>query len=100
MDISNPEQHKRLHAVVQGRVQGVGFRQYVQQSAAHLQIVGFCRNLRSGDVEVVAEGVKGALEALLVSLNVGPTMSRIDNIHAIWLPATGEFRSFAIASTR
>lgn len=96
-EISNP---KRLRAVVQGRVQGVGFRYYVAETARHLQLVGICRNLRNGDVEVIAEGESGALEALLAFLHNGPRMSYVEKVHAVWTPATGEFTTFSITSTR
>jgi len=91
---------KRLRAVVQGRVQGVGFRYYVSEYARDLHLVGICRNTRSGDVEVIAEGEQGALEALLVALQRGPRMAHVENVHAVWLPATGEFMSFRIGETR
>lgn len=92
--------HKRLRAIVQGRVQGVGFRYFVSDNARHLQLKGFCRNLRNGDVEVVAEGEEGALEALLVALKQGPRTSHVENVHAIWSPQTNEFTSFMILPTR
>jgi acylphosphatase len=91
---------KRLRAVVQGRVQGVGFRYFVQERAHELQLVGTCRNLTNGDVEVIAEGEQGALEALLVSLQNGPRMAHVEQVHAVWLPPTGEFTGFWIGSTR
>lgn len=93
-------EQKRLRAVLQGRVQGVGFRYFAQDRAHELQLVGTCRNLTNGDVEVVAEGERGALEALLVALKQGPRMAHIENIEAVWLPATGEFTSFWIGATR
>lgn len=92
--------HRRLHAVVQGRVQGVGFRYFVSETASHLQLTGICRNLRNGDVEVIAEGEQGALEALEVALKRGPSSSRVDKLHSVWLPPTGEFRVFSVAQTR
>lgn len=91
---------KRLRAVVQGRVQGVGFRYFVAERAHDLRLSGLCRNLRSGDVEVIAEGEEGALEAFLAALQAGPRASRVEGVHAAWLPATGEFRTFSIAETR
>lgn len=94
------KKYKRLHAVVQGRVQGVGFRYFVCERARELQLVGLCRNLRNGDVEVIAEGEEGPLDALLVALKNGPRMSYVENVHNALLPATGEFRTFSIASTR
>ena len=90
---------QRLRAVAQGRVQGVGYRQFVLDTAGRLRLTGVCRNLRNGDVEVIAEGEQGELEALLVALKQGPRSSHIDRIHAVWLPPTGEFRTFAIGST-
>ncbi len=90
---------KRLRAVAQGRVQGVGFRQFALETAGRLRLTGVCRNLRNGDVEVIAEGEEGALEALLVALKQGPRAASIDRVHAVWLPPTGEFRTFAIGST-
>ena len=88
---------KRLRAVIQGRVQGVGFRYFVQERAHELHLVGICRNLANGDVEVTAEGEQGPLEALLVALKQGPRMAYVENVHAAWLPATGEFMGFRIA---
>lgn len=95
---STPEP-KRLHAVVQGRVQGVGFRYFVLDRAEELRLTGICRNLRTGEVEVIAEGEQGALEALLVALKQGPRMAHVENVHAVWLPASGEFVGFRIAGT-
>lgn len=103
MDDSSVERKsnlKRLVAVVQGRVQGVGFRYFVVERATELNLVGTCRNLVNGDVEVVAEGEQGALEALLAALHTGPRMARVEKVHAIWLPATGEFTRFSVAPTR
>ncbi len=90
---------KRLHAVIQGRVQGVGFRYFVLDRADELQLTGICRNLRNGDVEVIAEGEQGALVALLVALKNGPRMAHVENVHAVWSPATGEFGGFRSAGT-
>lgn len=91
---------KRLVAVVEGRVQGVGFRYFVSNLARELRLVGTCRNLRNGNVEVIAEGEEGAIEALLVALENGPRMSYVEKVHAAWQPATNEFTTFKIASTR
>jgi len=91
---------RRLTAIVQGRVQGVGFRYFVMDRAQDLRLVGTCRNLRNGDVEVIAEGEQGVLEALLAGLRVGPRMAFVENVHVVWLPPTNEFTSFALAPTR
>jgi len=100
MDRRSESPVKRLHAVIQGRVQGVGFRYFVMDRARELRIVGTCRNLRNGDVEVIAEGEEGALEALLVALKQGPRMGCVERIHAVWGPATNEFTTFGVGCTR
>ncbi len=92
--------HRRLRAVLQGRVQGVGMRHFVQERAHDLRLTGFVRNLRNGDVEVVAEGEQGALEALLVGLRQGPRSAHVENVVTVWSPATGKFTGFRIAGTQ
>lgn len=91
---------KRLVAVVEGRVQGIGFRYFVCEQARQLNLVGLCRNLRNGNVEVIAEGEEGAMEALLIALEQGPRMAYVEKVHSAWLPATNEFTTFRISSTR
>lgn len=78
----------------------MGFRYFVQERAHELQLTGSVRNLRNGDVEVVAEGEQGPLEALLVALQQGPRMADIENVHVVWLPATGGFIGFRTAGTQ
>jgi acylphosphatase len=78
----------------------VGYRYFVLERARDLHLAGFCRNLSNGDVEVVAEGEEGALDALMASLRQGPMMAHVDNVHAVRLPATGEFTSFRVGSSR
>ncbi|MFQ3548421.1 MAG: acylphosphatase [Armatimonadota bacterium] len=90
---------KRLRAIVKGKVQGVGYRYYVLDNALSLKLRGFCRNLRNGDVEVVAEGEEGALEALVSFLKRGPAMSRVDEVIEVWQNPKNEFLNFQITST-
>jgi len=69
-----------LHFLVQGRVQGVGYRWYVQREAAELRLRGWVRNTEEGEVEVVAAGKPGDLDELRTSLRRGPRGSRVDRI--------------------
>jgi acylphosphatase len=88
---------ERLRAYVHGRVQGVGFRFFVQDHAAVLKLTGYTRNLPDGrTVEVVAEGERPALERLLDALRRGPPGAYVERVDAGWEPATGEFRAFGI----
>lgn len=86
----------RLHAVVQGRVQGVGFRAFVLARASQLSLTGWVRNTSSGDVEVLAEGERQALEKFIADLMQGPRAAFVVNVEHDWLPATGEFTHFDV----
>lgn len=69
-----------LHFLVQGRVQGVGFRWFVHREARELDLRGWVRNTEDGDVEVVAAGSAEDLSDLRESLRRGPRGSRVDRI--------------------
>jgi acylphosphatase len=66
--------------VVQGRVQGVGYRYFVMREAETLGVAGFARNCPDGSVEVVAEGPDEALSALESRLREGPTFARVTGL--------------------
>lgn len=69
-----------LHFLIQGRVQGVGFRWFVHREASELQLRGWVRNTEDGDVEVVATGQPDDLNDLRTSLRAGPRGSRVDRL--------------------
>ena len=89
----------QLHAIVRGRVQGVGFRAFVVENGVALGAVGWARNRWDGSVEVVAEGDQTTLENLLAALRRGPRSSKVDHVEKDWQPASGEFKSFRVKST-
>ncbi len=93
-----PDDVAAIRAVVRGRVQGVGYRDYVETRARFLRLVGYARNLPDGrSVEVVAEGPRDALDQLVEHLRDGPRMSRVDGVDVEWREATGEYREFGAA---
>jgi acylphosphatase len=69
-----------LHFLVQGRVQGVGFRWFVHREASELELKGWVRNTEDGDVEIVVAGVEESLIELRSSLKKGPRGSRVDRL--------------------
>ena len=95
----NSTQLARLHATVEGRVQGVGFRAFVEQSAEALEIKGWVRNRWDGSVEVTAEGVLSKLNQLLNALYRGPRGSYVTGVNTEWQSASGEFKSFQVRMT-
>jgi acylphosphatase len=66
--------------MVSGRVQGVGFRNYVEHVAAKIGVYGFVRNRRGGLVEVYAIGTQEQLKKLRVALEKGPMMSYVERV--------------------
>ncbi len=82
--------------VVEGRVQGVGFRAFAQRKATVLGLSGYVMNLRDGRVRVRAEGPRETIEDLVRDLQKGPPLSRVERVSVTWLPPTGRFASFGI----
>jgi acylphosphatase len=66
--------------VVTGRVQGVGFRWFVEREAAQLNITGWVRNRENGSVEVMATGSREQLATLHGRLHEGPRAARVDDV--------------------
>ncbi len=69
-----------LHFLIQGRVQGVGFRWFVHREASELDLRGWVRNTEEGDVEVVGSGTAEDLAELRAALRRGPRGSRVDRL--------------------
>ncbi|MCU0618519.1 MAG: acylphosphatase [Gemmatimonadaceae bacterium] len=81
--ITPPEGHEaagELHAIVAGRVQGVGFRWFVRSEARRLGLAGWVRNLDDGTVEVRARGIRTHLVALRGALLRGPDGSIVSGV--------------------
>jgi acylphosphatase len=89
----------RLHVNVEGHVQGVGFRYFVDRLAQDLNLTGWVRNLENGNVEITAEGEKNTLEQLLTRVSEGPTASTVLNVVYEWMPAEKTFTRFTIRPT-
>jgi acylphosphatase len=66
------------HIIVRGRVQGVGFRAFVEHEALKRGIEGWVRNCRDGSVEVVLKGDDAKVVEMLEVCRRGPMMARVD----------------------
>lgn len=93
------DEQARLHAIIHGRVQGVGFRAFVVENGLALGAKGWARNRWDGTVEVVAEGDRQLLEKLLTSLRRGPRMANVTKVDIDWQVYTGEFNTFSVRPT-
>ncbi len=86
----------QLFVLISGKVQGVGFRNFTQRNARQLGVNGYAKNLPNGKVEVVAEGDKSQLDALIALLKRGPRFARVDSLDVDERSFTGEYESFGI----
>jgi acylphosphatase len=87
-------QAKRV--VVHGRVQGVGFRYFVQKLGTRLGLVGDVRNRPDGTVEIVVEGEEEVVGAFLREVAVGPALSRVERVEVSPIAPGGSQRRFGI----
>ncbi|MDX9971870.1 MAG: acylphosphatase [FCB group bacterium] len=79
--------NERLHVVIDGRVQGVGFRYSTYRQALTLGLSGWVRNLEDGRVEADFEGPRVALEQMLEWCRRGPSFSKVLRIEETWSAA-------------
>lgn len=85
----------RAKAVVNGVVQGVGFRFFASRLADRYGITGFAKNLPTGEVEIEAEGDKSAVSGFLDDIKVGPRNAHIADMRIEWL----EPKNYRVFST-
>lgn len=86
----------RVHGFVSGRVQGVGFRYFVQTQARRHHLTGEVKNLGDGRVEFMAEGTESNLQAFLKQVERGPALSHVSRLDVSWHEPFGTYRSFDI----
>lgn len=86
----------RVHVWVQGRVQAVGFRAFVQQNAFHIGVTGWVRNVGWDTVEAVAQGTREKVERFIEMMKQGPRASRVDESRIEWEDAGDELTGFSV----
>jgi acylphosphatase len=82
--------------LVRGRVQGVGFRWFVEREAHILGIAGWVRNNADGSVEVLAQGTRDQIFGLHSRLREGPRAARVDAVESIDARPAANITSFRI----
>ncbi|MCX7919514.1 MAG: acylphosphatase [bacterium] len=87
---------EQFKAIIQGRVQGVGYRFYAERIANQLGVKGYVKNLWNGEVEVLAQGDKPTLELFLTKLREGPRLAKVTDIKVEWQPITETYSTFDI----
>lgn len=82
---------------ITGRVQGVGFRYFVQKRANEFGIKGWVKNTRDGGVLVMAQGDFKNMETFIDHLRIGPSMARIVKLEKSKLPGLEDFADFRVS---
>ncbi len=86
----------RVHLIIEGRVQGVWFRDSTRTEAVKFNLTGWVKNRNDGNVEVIAEGPKEKVERLVEWCHHGPPSARVSRVNRKEEGYTGEFNSFRV----
>jgi len=84
----------RVNIIVDGLVQGVGFRWFARSAAQRRSITGYVRNRPNGTVEIVAEGDNGLLQDLIKEIRIGPSAARVTGLSIEWDEPEDEVSQF------
>lgn len=90
------EEKLRAQILINGWVQGVGYRAFASWAARSLNLVGYVMNLSDGRVKVEVEGRKEEISKFIEKLKKGPAMAEVETVEVKWLPPTGKFQGFQI----
>ncbi|HSD66449.1 MAG TPA: acylphosphatase [Vicinamibacteria bacterium] len=82
--------------LIEGHVQGVGYRAFAQRRAQDRGLTGYTVNLHDGRVKVRAEGERQHVDAYVRDLEQGPPLAHVVKVSVTSLPYTGQYRDFAI----
>jgi len=82
--------------VVEGRVQGVGYRNFAQRRAQDRQLTGYAVNLHTGHVKIRVEGSQEAIENYVRDLEHGPPLAQVQRLSVTPVPYSGRYRDFSV----
>ena len=88
--------HKTVHAIIEGRVQGVYFRDHTRQEAQRLELCGWVRNLRDGSVETLFVGASDKVDQMAAWLHRGSPMSVVSKVKISERAENDGFSEFTI----
>ena len=87
---------EEIEAIIEGKVQGVLYRDFVQAAALALGAVGFAENRADGRVRVVAQGTPDALRSLIDRLHEGSVLAQVRHVAVTWRAPTERFDDFSV----
>jgi len=87
----------KAEIIVRGRVQKVGYRDYVQEIARTLNVKGYVENQRDGSVKIACEANEDAMEKFIEQIKIKEDLVGVENVEVVRTqPATGEYQYFEI----
>ncbi len=86
----------QFEITIKGRVQGVGFRYFVEKRASELNITGWVKNMPGGSVVVMAQGDEKDMNTFIDYLRIGPTMAKVADVSKNRMPELEKFSSFQV----
>jgi acylphosphatase len=86
----------RVEIIVNGLVQGVGYRYFVIREAQKLGLKGYTQNLYTGEVLTVVEGEKAIVDEMIKKLRVGPSHASVKSCKVDWQEPKNEFTDFEV----
>ena len=87
---------KRARIIVNGLVQGVGYRYYVMRHAENLNLKGYTQNLFTGEVLTEVEGDEVLIKDFITKLKIGPMKAHVANCFVDWSEHKNEFYRFEV----
>lgn len=86
----------RYSIIVDGRVQGVGFRFFTQLSALKFSLTGWCKNLMDGKVQIEVQGLEENINSFISEIKQGNNFSRVDDMDLCKVPIINNEKKFII----
>ncbi|WP_160692388.1 acylphosphatase [Clostridium sp. C2-6-12] len=86
----------RYSILVDGRVQGVGFRYFTQVTASTLNLTGYCENLIDGKVQIEVQGLEENINLFISKIKQGNNFCRISNVKVVNIPVINNEKKYSI----
>ena len=91
-----PQRLGAAEVVVEGQVQGVGYRNFAQRRAQERRLTGYAVNLSTGHVKIRVEGSQEAIEGYVRDLEHGPPLARVERLSVKAVAYSGRYRDFSV----
>jgi len=87
-----------IHCIVTGKVQRVGYRDFVERTAKELALTGWVKNRDDGSVELLLQGLPDDLKLATEALHQGSVLSRVEGVSVDWRTPEKQFNEFKVIS--